>query len=252
MDIPSPSPEDLRVVAGERIFFGHQSVGRNVLAGMAQFSGEIRIVSGVPPDRVDGPALMEAAVGRNGEPATKDRDFLTDIQHMNRPGEIAMYKYCFTDISASSDPVAVFGQYRETLRMAEALHSGLRVIPMTMPITTAESGWKRLAKSLLGKTTDLELNRRRMRFNELLRREFSERPILDVARYESTYPDGSRHVRTMDGEQVEILADEYTTDGSHLNEAGRRWVAARFIAELAEIGRQRPPQTGASSRTIQN
>ena len=58
--------------------------------------------------------------------------------------------------------------------------------------------------------------------------------IFDLARYESSKADGSAEAVRYRGNSVPVLAKEWTYDGGHLNEVGRRRVAEAFLAQLAD------------------
>jgi hypothetical protein len=224
------SVEERSAVQSVRIFFGHQSVGRNILTGIAEFAPELSVVTTTDPGTIEGPALIEASIGRNGDPRSKDHAFLEAVSKLGSE-DIATYKYCYADMLAETDPDSLFAHYRNTLDAAA--RSGVRTVAITMPLTTVAPTWKRWIKRALGKTTDLELNARRQHFNELLRKANMDRPLIDLARLESTLEDGSSRSASFDDRPVEILASEYTDDGAHLNTRGRRHVAPLFLRALS-------------------
>ena len=226
----SLSVEERSTMQTTRIFFGHQSVGRDILAGIAEFEPELRVVSTADPGRIEGPALIEASIGRNGDPRSKDHAFLEAASKLG-PGDVATYKYCYADMLAETDPDSLFAQYQGTLD--SAARSGVRTIAITMPLTTVAPTWKRWIKQVLGKTTDLQLNAKRQQFNELLRQANTDRPLIDLARLESTAEDGSSRTVSFANQTVETLASEYTDDGAHLNDRGRRHVAPAFLQALS-------------------
>ena len=224
------SAGELSVMQSTRIFFGHQSVGRNILAGIAELEPDLRVVAATNPGEIEGPALIEASIGRNGDPLSKDRAFLEAVSQLD-PGDVATYKYCYVDMLAETDPDSLFAHYRNTLDAAE--RSGVRTVAITMPLTTVAPAWKRWIKQVLGKTTDLELNAKRQHFNELLRQSGTTRPLIDLARLEATLADGSSQTASFEGRTLGILASEYTDDGAHLNDRGRRHVAPLFLQALS-------------------
>lgn len=225
---PALSPEGRECISSHRIFFGHQSVGADLLAGIRELAPELILEETKEPAALGGPLLAHMRVGQNGDPASKDAAFLEATASLGE-GDIAFYKYCYLDMTPSTDPDDLHANYMGSLRAAR--ERGIHVFAVTMPITSVAPAWKRLLKSALGKTTELEMNARRLRFNQLLRE--SGFPLLDLARFESTLEDGSRSTRTHDAEEIEILPAVYTDDGSHLNERGRRHVAAQLIRALA-------------------
>lgn len=212
------------------IFFGHQSVGRNLLAGMAGVLPELRVVRGVDGANVEGPVLIESALGHNGDPRSKDQAFL-DAVALLPPGSVALYKYCYADMVADTNPDSLHACYTRTLQ--RAADQGVRVVAVTMPLTTVAPAWKYWLKQLSGRIPDRELNLRRERFNQRLRESSLPWPLVDLAQFEATAPDGRLCTVSYHGAAVPVLASEYTSDGSHLDARGQRRVAPRFFRSLA-------------------
>ena len=59
--------------------------------------------------------------------------------------------------------------------------------------------------------------------------------LFDLALIEATFPDGSGNVHQKDGQSFQALVPEYTYDGGHLNEKGRRIVAEQLIIFLSNL-----------------
>jgi hypothetical protein len=59
--------------------------------------------------------------------------------------------------------------------------------------------------------------------------------IIDIAKIESTYPDGTRCSFSIDGKTYYSMAPEYTSDGGHLYEIGRKKVAEQLLIFLANL-----------------
>jgi len=79
-------------------------------------------------------------------------------------------------------------------------------------------------------------NIKRNEFNDLIRQEYGDsRRLFDIARAESTYLDGNRETFEKDGERYEALVPIFTNDGGHLNEMGRKVVAAHMLRVIADI-----------------
>jgi len=237
-----PDPElksDLAKAAGLRVFFAHQSVGGNIVEGLQ----ELRSLAGDTALHVihdpAAPALppaffAEARLGQNGDPVGKLAAFrrVVDTTLTGRL-DVALVKICFVDLGGDSatDPDSLFAAYHRTVMDLEAAHPGLRVIPVTSPLTVPNYGargrmdlLKGTLKMWLGRPDD---NARRAIFNQRLRAAFPDRAIFDLANIESTRPDGSR-VRYG---RAEAMAPEYTTDGGHLNAFWRK-VAARALLRI--------------------
>jgi len=228
---------ELQDVARLRIFFGHQSVGGNVLDGLQRLSA----AQGAPVSvressqaALSGPGLAHAYLGTNGDPASK----LAAFDRALGPSanvEVALVKLCYVDISERTDVQQLFAAYQATVAAVRARHPGLVLVHVTTPLV-ADQGWlKTTAKRLLGKGNGaIADNRRREAYNELLRKTYQGRePIFDLARLESTRPDGSPERSSYQGADVPALVPGYTDDGSHLNAAGQERAARELVRVLA-------------------
>jgi lysophospholipase L1-like esterase len=79
-------------------------------------------------------------------------------------------------------------------------------------------------------------NLRREEYNDLLRQTYAgHAPLFDLARLESTDPNGEKTTAAWKGHLVPALAPLYTDDGGHLNALGRQLAAREFVAVLAAI-----------------
>ena len=79
----------------------------------------------------------------------------------------------------------------------------------------------------MGKPVYNNINRNQ--FNEILRKEYEGKaPIFDLAKIESTYPDGKTSYS---------MVPDYTYDGGHLNETGRKKAAEQLLVLLANISK---------------
>ncbi len=229
----------LSTLAASRVYFGHQSVGSNVLEGVRELAGpadagRLPIVRTRDVASVTGPGVVEFTIGENGDPASKRQDFATiiDAKRDTTPA-LALFKYCYLDITPETDVTALFAAHRDTVRALQARHPELTFVHVTAPLTTVEPASKLLVKRLLGKPTSRDVNRKRNEFNAMVRREFQGEPIFDLARIESSRPDGSRAFFTAGSDTVYTLAPELTDDGGHLNAAGRRAAALEFLSVLS-------------------
>jgi hypothetical protein len=231
------TPAQWQRLAQRRIFFGHQSVGQNILDGMSEVLKQhpeipLRVVASDSIDGVAGPALIQMRVGKNGDPASKARAFASAVGASNDSSLVAFYKFCYLDTDFDTDPAAVFGMYRSELDRIR--RPGLQLAHVTMPLTTSETGPRALVKRLLGKRLNRDLNAKRAKYNAALRAIPNE-PVFDLAKLESTRPDGSRSVIVQGGDTVEVLAPEFTEDGGHLNQRARTRVAESFLVFLARL-----------------
>jgi lysophospholipase L1-like esterase len=115
---------------------------------------------------------------------------------------------------------------------------------VTVPLTKEKKGvrqWLREVKQslseLVGKSPATPpANWKRKQFNELLKKEYEGKiPMFDLAQIESTFPDGSRQISVKQGKEFFSLVPDYTDDGGHLNELGRRVVGEKLLIFLAQL-----------------
>ena len=239
-----PLKATLQEVAGRRIFFGHQSVGLNLLDGLRQLAER----EGVPLRIVDaGPAgvgagtLAHAAMAENGDPRRKLRSFAGAITSGVAVGaDLAFVKFCYVDVTADTDVTALFASYQETMAAVQAASPGTIILHVTLPLQTVEGGVRGWLKRLLGKPLwGTAHNARREEYNELLRRAYAGKaPLFDLARVESTRPDGTAQTVRWNGGEVRALVPAFTDDGGHLNEAGRLRAARELAAAIAAAPRR--------------
>jgi len=230
--------EQIQTLAQQRIFLGHQSVGDNLVQGIRDIMAtdgrlHLNIIQSRNPEAVSSPAFVEAHVGQNTQPASKNSDFLA-ILSGGFEG-IAMLKYCYVDINEKTEVQQMFDAYQATVETVRRNHPAIRIVHVTVPLTTVESGAKAWLKGVLGRNTAQMDNIKRNHFNQLLLRTYSQEPIFDLARVESTRSDGSRSSFNANDEVVYTLAPEYTTDGGHLNQKGRDLAAERLLEVLASV-----------------
>lgn len=230
-------------LASRRIFFGHQSVGRDIVDGMRRVLDSnphigLRIVTAEHPTLVAGPAFVEARIGRNREPSSKTRAFeaALDAGFGGEPGAIAMYKYCYVDVLPDTDPDRLFDAYAAGMDAVRQRYPGLTIVHFTIPLHEARDDLRERLKTFIGRPTQTRLNLAREQFNQRMRARYGEQePVFDLAAIESTRPDGSRAYTRHRGLAVDMLAPEYTYDGGHLNEDAQDHVAGLFLAFLARV-----------------
>ncbi|MBI4534517.1 MAG: SGNH/GDSL hydrolase family protein [Candidatus Melainabacteria bacterium] len=129
------------------VYFGHQSVGSNLLAGLTELSGQnaahykIEIVQ--DPDKSWFKAhsgIGEFSVGENGSPSQKIQDF---AQRLTKRGygsniNVAMMKFCYVDITPHTHQSEVFRAYVNAMENLEHSQPGLRLVWCTCPLVSSE------------------------------------------------------------------------------------------------------------------
>ena len=240
-DLQEVPPARWQALAGKRIYFGHKSVGAEILAGLADIQRqlpqiELRVSNGDPASLSGKPGLADSSIGANFDPDSKMRDFAAKLEAAGSSAvDIAMMKFCYVDIDRNTDVAKVFARYKETIASLEQKLPGTTFIHCTVPLTSRYNSLKAYAKRLLRRAQDSAAdNRAREELNAMIRAEFGGRqPILDIAAVESTLPGGNKVTYG----DIPCLAACYTYDGGHLNEAGRRAVAIEFLRVLAGLAR---------------
>jgi len=244
-EAPQPSfsavtPEQWRALAAKRIYFGHQSVGGNIINGVTSVLADhpeipLQVFESTSLDSNSAPGLYHARIGQNGDPGSKTSAFESIV---GRGGaSVAALKFCYVDVDGRSDPDSLFAAYQRDMSTLRARLPGLVIVHVTMPLTTTGEGRRDLLMAKLrGKATSYDLNLIRNRYNALLRQAYVGRePVFDLARLESTHADGSRSYFTRGADTVYTLAPELTDDGGHLNTSARRAAAEAFLALLATL-----------------
>ncbi|MES1171703.1 MAG: hypothetical protein ABUL77_00575 [Bacteroidota bacterium] len=241
---------DLDRVRQARIFFSHHSVGGNVLAGVESLYREagrpgFKLVDLKDVLEEKGPGWIEGVGGKNGAPRSKIDFFAETIRKEKAlQPRIAFMKFCYVDFNPHTDVDELFGHYASTLAALKREHPEITFAHVTAPLMRRPTEIKWRILRLMGRMVwEDDANVKRHRFNQRLLKEFAADPIFDLARAESTRPDGSRETFTHGDGVFHSLEPSYTNDGGHLNDLGQRVVGAemvRFVSKALQ----------ASSRTL--
>jgi hypothetical protein len=230
-------------LAAKRVFFGHQSVGGNIMDGVAdivrqQPSLGLRLVDLDAASREPAGFFAHACIGRNNDPLSKTAEFerLMEQGLAARVG-VAFHKYCFVDVTGQVDVAALFAAYKAAMDRLRTSHPKVRFVHVTVPLTWPQSGPKALVKRLFGRApAGYADNFRREEFNDLMRRQYLGRePLFDLAALEATDIDGRTVSIGFQGRTGRSLFGPYACDGGHLNESGRRHIAENLLVFLAEL-----------------
>lgn len=233
--IPQPWLDKARTL---RIYFGHQSVGANILDGLDALARQRpdryavaiegyastwklgRMLEGDPLQRVSTGGIAHFPVGKNGDGEGKVRDFLHRAGERGQTADVAMMKLCYVDFpsgkttNASADPARLFATYRDAMERLEQDNPKMRMVWWTAPLTNRD-------------------NQVREQFNTLVRAYAKDKGkvLFDLADIESHAPNG----RPMADQVGPVLYSGYTDDGGHLTGRGQMraarawwWLAARL------------------------
>jgi hypothetical protein len=237
--------DDLRSLMTTRIFFGHQSVGQNIIDGIGELLSRHGlatdyIVDHDPPEPADRGFLWHRPVGRNTQPISKCEDFAHILtQPPTRHVDFALFKFCYIDINEHTDITNLFNAYRQHMEQLKIRRPDIHFIHTTVPLRDNANGPGVWIREMLGRPNRSKLaNINRNRFNRLLAEQYGHESVFDLAASESGYPDGRRSSFTYKNRDIYYcLANKYTNDGGHLNAAGRLKVAEDFIRYLARLYR---------------
>ncbi|MGH9148193.1 MAG: hypothetical protein ACRD1Q_15895 [Vicinamibacterales bacterium] len=242
MSLTEQLRSDLNTLQSLRVYFAHQSVGSNILDGLASLAREAGIALRVdPPDQhTNAPGIWQGMAGRNGHPESKIQYFTDAMASLEaRLPQVALMKFCYVDFTPSTNSETLFKGYQDAMTSWQRRYATVRFVPVTVPLTTRPSSLKDSVKRLMGRTVRKdEANARRAVFNQRLRETYRGRPLFDLARIESTRPDGSlESFKGRDGTPAGALFPGYTTDGGHLNELGRQLAATEFARVVSSAAR---------------
>lgn len=240
-NVPQASWDKL---ASKKIYFGHQSVGNNILAGIADIAREnknikLRIVKLKNETELSSAFLAHSSIGKNEYPETKDQAFYETIsERLSGNVDAALYKYCYVDFQNKKDTNVdmIFNKYKNNMETLKRKYPDITYMHMTTPVTVLQTGPKAWIKKIIGRPVGGKLdNKKRFEFRERLIAEYSDKdPIFDLYKYESTRPDGSRVSYELNDKTYYALAPGYTDDGAHLNSIGRKYIAQKFLMFLVE------------------
>ena len=239
-DVPASAWEKL---SQKSFYFGHQSVGFNIIDGIKDVIKEhpeikLNIVESSNPDNLKPGVFEHSRVGKNTDPKTKVDEFIKFIKNgIGNKANYVFLKFCYVDIREKSDVNNIFAYYKESMAKLRQEFPNTTIIHFTVPLTTTKTTWKTVVKKIIGrKTWEYDDNIKRNQYNQLLLNTYSgKEPIFDLAKVESTFPNAHRCTFTKDGKTYYSLVPQYTTDGGHLNELGRKFVAKQLLIFLAKM-----------------
>jgi len=237
------SVETVEKVFQKKIYFAHQSIGKNILHGIELLAPEKvdQIVELQESDVTDTypPAFYHSRVGFNSKLKSKIDGFSSAIDvSFGGNIDIAFIKLCYLDITATSDIEKLFNFYTKSLQSLQRKYPGIKFVHLTVPLIADRSTWKTHVKKLLGRDNLWEYadNISRNQYNQLILDEYGEKePVFDLAKVESTHPNGMREAFTVKGQNYYALVKEYSRDGAHLSDIGSKVVGAALIEFLAGL-----------------
>ena len=230
-------------LSNKKIYFGHQSVGYNIIAGMQDILPQhpdiklniIDLKNNQSPS-FSAPIFAHSAIGANQNPKSKIDAFVALMDKgMAQNVGIAFFKFCYVDIHQGTNIKNLFTYYKDAMKKLTEKYPQTTFAHVTAPLTSRQTGIKAAIKKIMGKPLRGDNNKTRTEFNEMMRKEYAGKaPIFDLALIESTPPDGK-------GQNSQTLLPEYTEDGGHLNNLGSKTAAKQLLIFLATITKPLAP-----------
>jgi len=222
----------------KNIYFGHQSVGFNILDGVKQVQAKfpdihLKIIETKDVSNLDSPYFAHSRVGKNLDPKAKCDDFKTVIESgIGDKVDIAFFKLCYIDILDKTDINEVFNHYVRTIHYLENKYPQVIFLHVTVPLTTPPGGMKTKLKRFIGYPlwTDAD-NIKRNLFNMMLVEKYGNR-VFDLAEYESLYSDGKQNRFNKEGHAYRELILNYASDDGHLNDIGQWNIGVKLLKFL--------------------
>lgn len=236
----------------KKIYFGHQSVGYNIVDGIndlikenPQIKLNIVEINGIKDFSVG--TFAHSKIGKNRDPDSKFDAFEKFLEQIGGNVDIVFVKCCYVDIGAGADIERIFDVYKRKMAQIKKKYPKTIVIHFTVPLETAKipfkfwlkifknAGWSYRLTMIknIGNIWRYDANIKRNEFNELITKEYADKePVFDLAKMESTHPDGTRKTFTKDGKTYYSMVPDYTYDGGHLNEVGRKRAAEQLLIFL--------------------
>lgn len=231
----------IKKLAARKIYFGHQSVGYNIIDGLTALlpaDSGLNIIESSDPDSFSKPVFAHSQNGENFKPETKIAEFVKKMESgLGNKADIALFKFCYVDINSDTDVNKLFSEYKNSFDMLQKKYPNTLFLHITDPVTSEKvdgikNKIKVSIKTLTGKKTgDVYDNIRRMEFNNLLIKEYGFK-VFNLASIESSAA-GKEMLNSKGGIEHYSLNPEFTDDGGHLNKNGSKLVAIKFIEFLA-------------------
>jgi hypothetical protein len=236
-DVPESAWKSL---SQKKIYFGHQSVGGNIIDGVNKVMEnndliKLNIKNTADVQAFDSPVFAHSDIGNNGDIDSKLDDFSKNIRKgLGDKADLAFLKLCFWDVRRSTDINEVFNDYKKTITDLKIEYPSTKFVHLTVPLMSHSNGViAKIKRMIKPDNADLD-NIKRNELNRLIVAEYGgKEPLFDIARIESTLPNGVRATFSADGGNYYYLPDEYTDDGGHLNEQASKYVAEQLLITLA-------------------
>ena len=141
-NIKNVAPEKWEALSGKKIYFGHQSVGFNIIDGIKDVMSadnrvKLNIVELNEIGKLYASGFYHSRIGSNVYPISKIDDFSRKMDAgIGDTADIAFLKFCFVDIGFNTDIQKVFAHYQETMVKLQKKYPTTKFIHFTIPLGT--------------------------------------------------------------------------------------------------------------------
>ena len=141
-DVPN---EKWQKLSQKKIYFGHQSVGFNIIDGIKDVMKEypeikVNIVETSDESDFKAGLLAHSRVGKNVDPKSKITEFVNFIDSgIGKKADAAALKFCYVDIEAGTDVKEIFSNYNGSLAQLKKKYPEMTIIHFTVPLTTTKT-----------------------------------------------------------------------------------------------------------------
>lgn len=236
------SKDTLEALGNKKIFFGHQSVGYNIIDGIGivmQKNNAVKLNIKETKEMNDfgRPIFAHYCVGKNKDPFSKINDFKAIMDSgIGNVVDVAFFKLCYVDITKDTNVEEILKFYIESISYLKSRYPSIDFIHFTVPLRVEPQGLSVFVKRLLGiSLEDDEDNIMRHKFNNGLKSKIDNKQIFDIAYFESVDSKGLGKFFMSKGYRYPVLAPCYTTDGGHLNNSGKKIIAEKLLLFLSTL-----------------
>jgi hypothetical protein len=233
-----------QVLKEKRIYFAHMSVGYNIINGIEEVLRENNIdfpVREIVKDSITmpEPGLYHSSIGRNGDPQLKMKSFkkICTNDLIEQKADIAMMKFCYADITKSTNIDTIFEEYLRTVEQIKAANPRITLVHSTVPLMAYQSNMKeRLRNLLIGDKGNVNRN---LLNRKILEYFAGKDPVFDLAAIEASTASEKKCTFKYKGSAYLCMNPLYTNDGGHLNKRARKMIGCEFMSFLADVIRKR-------------
>lgn len=223
---------DWTLLKQHRYFFGHQSVGSNLIQGLKGLGASDEHYAVTLQyayqalSAFQGPGFFDKGVGTNYKPYEKISGFDTQVRDELKVGnnvDVAFFKLCYVDISDTTDVNALAQAYILEMNTLEADFPNMSFLWTTTPLTSVADA----------------ANVKRNQYDQAIRDYASAhgKALYDLAALEAVGASGSRCQFTSGGSTYDRLCTEWAASGNdpHLNDSASQRFAKVLALGLIDV-----------------